>query len=135
MAPMASYREMDAVGRDPSRVRVIAKGLLLIPNYQWTEWELEFLERMATQTPERLSTRQAEVLFELRDNAELHSDIRGIGVRNLIGKAHEGRVDLDEGDDEWIVGIWKSGVSSLRRRDLGRLRRCFIQLGELEPHM
>jgi hypothetical protein len=132
---MASYREMDAVGRDPSRVRVIAKSLLLVPKYQWTEWELEFLQRMATETPERLSTRQAEVLFELRDAAELHSDIRGISVRNLIGKAHEGRVDLDEGDDEWIVGIYKSGVTSLRRRDLGRLRRCCIQLGELEPHM
>jgi hypothetical protein len=132
---MASYREMDAVGRDPSRVRVMAKTLLLLPSYQWTEWELEFLQRMANETPDRLSTRQAEVLFELRDAAELHADIRGISVRNLISKAHEGRVDLDEGDDEWISRIWKSGVTSLRRRDLGRLRRCCIQLGELEPHM
>jgi len=132
---MASYREMDAVGRDPSRVRLIAKGLLLIPNYQWTDWELDFLQSMSTEPPERLSTRQAEVLFELKEGAEMFSNIGGISVRNLINKAHEGHVDLEEGDDEWIERVYKSGVSELRRRDLGRLKRCCVQLGALEPYM
>jgi hypothetical protein len=132
---MASYREMDAVGRDPSRVRVIAKGLLLIPHYQWTDWELDFLQRMAAEPPDRLSTRQAEVLFELREVAEVHSDVGGISVRSLLGRAFEGRVDLDEGDEEWVEQKYKSGVSALRRRDLGRLRRCCVQLGALEPYV
>jgi hypothetical protein len=132
---MASYREMDAVGRDPSRVSVIAKGLLLVPNYQWTDWELDFLQRMATEPPQRLSTRQAEVLFELKDAAEMFSDIDGISVRNLISKAHEGRVDLEQGDDEWVERIYRSGVSALRRRDLARLKRCCVQIGALEPYM
>jgi hypothetical protein len=133
---MASYRVMDAVGRDPSRVRVIAKGLLLIANYQWTDWELDFLQRMATAPPERLSTRQAEVLFELKEGAEMFSSIGGnISVRSLINKAHESRVDLHEGDDEWIERIYRSGVLALRRRDLGRLKRCCVELGALEPYM
>lgn len=131
---MASYREMDAVGRDPSRVRVIAKGLFLIPNYQWTDWELDFLQRMSTEPPERLSTRQSEVLFELKEAAEMFSNIGGISVRNLINRAYEGRVDL-EGHDEWIERIYKSGVSELRQRDLDRLKRCCVQLGELEAYM
>lgn len=132
---MVSYREMDAVGRDPSRVRVIAKVLLLLPNHQWTDWELDFLQRMATETPERLSTRQAEVLFELKEGAEMFSEIRGIPVRNLITRVYEGRTELPEGYDEWIERIYNSGVSELRRRDLGRLKWCSVQLGELEPYM
>jgi hypothetical protein len=100
---MASYKEMDAAGRNPALVKLIAKKLLLIADYPWTDWELDFLERMATTPPDRLTTRQAEVLFELRDQAETFPDIRGISVRSLIAKAYQGRVDLDEGDDAWIA--------------------------------
>ena len=46
-----------------------------------------------------------------------------------------GRLDLDEGDADWIGELWRKGTSSLKRRYLGRLRRCSVQLGELEPYM
>jgi len=131
---MASYREMDAVGRDPSRFVLMAKQCLLFPDP--TEWERDFLESLIARPPDRLSTRQAEVLFEIRDENELISNIDGnIGVGNLIQRAYEARLDLDEGDEEWIVAIWKRGTTSLRRRHLGRLKRCCVQLGELESHM
>jgi hypothetical protein len=76
------------------------------------------------------------VLFEIRDDNELISSIGGnIKVSNLIQRAYEARLDLDEGDEEWIVAIRNRGTTSLRRRLLGRLKRCCIQLGELESYM
>jgi hypothetical protein len=63
---MASYREMDAVGRDRGRCGLTAKQCLLFPDL--TEWERDFLESLVARPPERLSTRQAEVLFEIHDD-------------------------------------------------------------------
>jgi hypothetical protein len=131
---MASYREMDAVGRDRARFVLLAKQCLLFPDL--TDWERDFLESLVARPPDRLSTRQAEVLLEIRNNNELHSQLKGgFSVALLIQRAYEGRLDLDEGDEEWVTEIWKSGRTSLRRRHLGRLRRCCVQLGELESHM
>jgi GAF domain-containing protein len=129
----------------------------------FTEWELTFLRDIAEQsasiialTPKerknfkfserqaeallalrdfRLTSRQVEKLFEIRDATELHRDINGISVRNLIARCFEARLDLDEGDEEFIKRLWRTGVTELRRNDLSRLRRCSKQLGELEPHM
>jgi GAF domain-containing protein len=83
----------------------------------------------------RLSSRQAEKLFEIRDAVTLHRDIKGVSVRNLITRCYEARLDLDVGDEEFIEGLWKSGVSELRTGHLMRLKRCSIQLGELEAYM
>lgn len=75
------------------------------------------------------------MLFEIRDDNELISRIDGnIKVGNLIRRADEARLDLDESDEEWIIAIWNRGTTSLRRRHLGRLTRCCVQLGELELH-
>lgn len=129
----------------------------------FTEWELTFLRDIAEQSAEvmtlsskerkefkfskdraeallalrdfRLTSLQAEKLFEIRDATELHRDIDGISVRNLINRCHEARLDLNEGDEEFIEGLWKRGVSELRRDHLSRLKRCSKQLGELEEYM
>jgi hypothetical protein len=86
--------------------------------------------------PQRLSTRQAETLFEIRDEYELHSGMHGgFSVTTLISRVYEARTDLDEGDEEWIVALWKSGTRQLRRRDIGILRRCAIQLDLIESYM
>ncbi|SEC00399.1 hypothetical protein [Bradyrhizobium erythrophlei] len=129
----------------------------------FTEWELTFLKDIAEQSAEimsltrqerkdfkfskeraeallalrdfRLTALQAEKLFEIRDATELHGDIAGISVRNLIVRCHEARLDLDEGDERFVERLWRSGVGELRRNDLLRLKRCSKQLGELEEHM
>ena len=129
----------------------------------FSEWELIFLQDIAEQSAAiielspkerkelkfsaqqaeallalrdfRLTSRQAEKLFEIRDATVLHRDIKGISVRNLIKRCHEARLDLDEGDEEFIEQLWKSGVTELRSRDLMHLKRCSVQLGELEPYM
>jgi hypothetical protein len=129
----------------------------------FTEWELTFLKDIAEQSAEvmalsrkerqefkfskeraeallalrdfRLTTLQAEKLFEIRDAAELFRDIGGISVRNLIIRCYEARLDLGEDDEEFIERLWRSGVGEVRRGDLFRLKRCSKQLGELEEHM
>src|ERR1700687_2118832 len=122
---------MDAVGGAPSRLVLMARQCLLFPDL--TDWERDFLESLVARPPERLSTRQAEVLFEIRDDNELISTIGGtISVGNLIQRAYEARLDLDERDEQWIAAIRNGGTTSLRRRQLGRLKRCCVQLGELE---
>jgi hypothetical protein len=159
---MASDREMHAIGQDPARVLQLCLGLLKMAEADeniFTDWELHFLRDRADQAAAtlgltkkertaqkdagvayalrgfRLTTRQAETLLDIRDRTTLHKDILGISVRNLINRCYEGRCDLDEGDDEFLTRLYKSGVAELRRRDLTRLKRCSVQLGELEEYM
>lgn len=136
---MASHREMLAVGKDRSRFVLMAKQCLLLPV---NEWELKFLNRLISgdemdpEPPQKLSTRMAETLFEIRDEYELHSTMYGgFSVPTLIQRVYAARTELDEGDEEWITEIRNSGADRLRRRDIARLRRCAVQLGEIEPYM
>jgi GAF domain-containing protein len=165
VVPMASAREMHAVSSDPVRVRNLALGLLALTKTTeniFNEWELTFLRDMAERSAAiialspkerkefkfsarqaeallalrdfRLTSRQAEMLFEIRDTATLHRDINGVSVRNLIARCYEARIDLED-DEEFIVGLWKSGATELRTPALMRLKRCSIQVDALEPYM
>ena len=62
----------------------------------------------------RLTSRQAEKLFEIRDATVFHRHVDGISVRNLITRCHEARLDLDEGDVEFIERLWRTGATELR---------------------
>lgn len=129
----------------------------------FTEWELTFLKDIAEQsasvmalTPKerkefkfskqqaeallalrdfRLTSRQTEKLFEIRDAIVLHRTVAGVSVRNLITRCYEARLDLDEGDEEWIEQLWRTGTAELRSSDLAKLKRCSKQIGELESYM
>ena len=78
---MASYCEMDAVGRDRARFVRMAKQCLAFPDI--IEWERKFLNslirgnEMMGGPPEQLSLRQAETLLSIRDEYELHSELHG----------------------------------------------------------
>ena len=68
---MASFRDINDLAKDPARARMMADGLLHMWNADWSEWERDFLEDMAArQSKEPLTTRQAEKLFELREDTE-----------------------------------------------------------------
>lgn len=130
---MASYREMDAVGRDRGRFVLMAKQCLLLP---LNPWERKFCESLIAEPPERLSTRQAETLFEIRDEYEMHSTLYGgFSVAILVQRVYENRLEFGEDCERWITELWERGATSLRRRDLGRLRQCAIQIGEIESYM
>jgi hypothetical protein len=131
---MASYREMDAVGRDRGRFVLLSKQCLLLP---LNPWERKFCESLIAEPPERLSTRQAETLFEIRDQYEMHSTLYGgFTVSTIVQRVYERRTTLcDETDEAWIAGLHDCGAISLRRRDIGRLRRCAIEVDVIESYM
>jgi hypothetical protein len=159
---MASNREMNAIGRDPARVRSLTLGLLKLAETAediFTDWELTFLRSLVGQAETtvgltkkqrekqkdagialavrdfRLTARQAEKLLDIRDATVLHRDIGGVSVRSLINRCYERRCDLAEDDEQFVERIYRSGVAELRGRDLARLRRCSVQLGELEEYI
>ncbi len=129
----------------------------------FNEWELTFLRDMAERSEKiiglsakerkefkfstrqaeallalrdfRLTARQAETLFEIRDGVTLHRDIGGISVSKLVARCYENRFDLDESNEEFIVGLWNRGATELRTPALMPLTRCCVQLCELESYM
>jgi hypothetical protein len=159
---MASNREMNAIGRDPTRVRSLTLGLLKLAETAeniFTDWELTFLRSLVGQAETtvgltkkqreqqkdagvalamrdfRLTARQAEKLLDIRDATVLHRDIGGVSVRSLINRCYEGRCDLAEDDEQFVERVYRSGVAELRGRDLAKLRRCSVQLCVLEDYM
>ena len=77
---MASYQELLALGRDPVRVRAVARRLLASAE-DWTEWERDFLEGLVAEYGSAaLTTHQRQKLAELRDGAEYVSTIEGFDV-------------------------------------------------------
>jgi hypothetical protein len=134
---MASYREMDAVGRDRARFVLMCKRCLLFPDLDDRErqflTDLIYGNEMMGGKPDCLSTRQAEWLFEIRDKYELHSTLHdGFSVAILIRLCYEARLDLDEYDEKWITEIRKAGRTKLTNAECGRLRRCATQIGAIE---
>lgn len=130
---MASWREIARIRKDATAVRSIAERLLGLSNAEFTEWELIFLESMARRdSPDDLSTRQAEKLLEIRDGVEFIREHRGFSVRILIKSCNEARLDLSEEDERWISEVRERNTVSLRRRHIGRLMRCARQLHLIE---
>ena len=137
---MNAHRAMKDLAENPEAVRSLARYLQALgkaePAMVWTDWEVEFLESMATRdTAESLSKRQREILTELRNAAERHSKVDGFSVRALIERCWLERADLDDDDaQDFIENLKTSGLQTVTRRQLGRLLGCCRALGIIEPH-
>ena len=70
------------------------------------------------------STRQCEVLLDLRDGVTFHSKIEGFSVRAMIDQTWQARSDLSEEDEQFVDALHASGASAIRRRALKRLIGC-----------
>jgi hypothetical protein len=115
-------------------MRRLAAYLLKLPNAELTEWEIKFLESISNDLlAEEFTVRQGEKLLQIRDDTELVTEVgyARLSVRILIEKSQLGYLDLDDGDDEWILKFPK-GTATIRRRDASRLLRCARQLKEAE---
>ena len=129
---MASYKEIIALGRDPVRVRAVARRLLASVE-DWTEWERDFLEALVAEYgSDALSAPQREKLAELRRGAEYVFEVEELDVGSLIEKCWPLRLDLDYEDDIAFIEQ-ERGSSSIKRRHVERLLRCCHKLGVIAP--
>ncbi len=130
---MANYRDINALAKEPKRVRSTASFLLTLTDAEWSDWELDFLEGMSKHDDE-LSTRQAEKLVELRDDAVRYTSASGFRFATIITACWRNRFDLESDDDIAFIELLKdNGEVALRRRDAMRLRQSAEELGEIEP--
>ena len=128
---MGSYKEQLVLGRDPVRVRAVARRLLASAE-DWTEWERDFLEGLVAEYgSDALTTRQRQKLVELREGAECVPTIGGFDVASLIDKCWLGRLDLDYEDDIAFIEQ-ERGSTSIKRRHVQRLLRCCRKLGVID---
>ena len=125
---MTNYREIDKVRKDAVAVSSLAKRLLVAPNHDWNDWELDFLQHMARHRgPDPITTRQGEKLIELRDDAEYHSSVQGFSVVSLITNCWLARNDLSsEQNRKFIEELKASSVSAIRRRQLGNCWHALV---------
>lgn len=130
---MASHIEMQRLAVDPAAVRSLANYLLKINESGWTAWEVEFLENMATRSsPEPISSRQREILCELRDDAKTYANIDGFSVKTLLRECWLARMDMSEDDEQFVDQLKQNDVSVLKRRPLFRLLHCAREVGLID---
>lgn len=130
---MVAWSEIEQIRKDPDGVRGMARRLSALgSDGGLTDWEADFLENLQRQKNlEEYSTRQAEKLLEIRGDIELVEECRGFSVRRLISECFEGRLELSEDDEAWIVELKSEGSSRIRRRHIGRLLRCAREVGAI----
>jgi hypothetical protein len=130
---MVNYRDINALAKDAKRAQSTAKFLFTL-DADWTDWELDFLETMMRCSTD-LSTRQAEKLAELRDDAIRYTSASGFVFSTVIERCWRNRLDLETDEDlEFIERLKSRGEVALRRGDAYRLRQCAVTLGEIEAH-
>ena len=126
---MASHIEMKKLADSPAAVNALAASLLNMADVDWTEWEIDFLEgKTRFCGPDPLTTRQREMLFELRDNARSYTTFEGFSVASLLRECWLNRLDLSEDDEDFIVRLYAQGTTTLKRRPLFKLLRCAREL-------
>jgi hypothetical protein len=121
------YREIQRLGGDPAGVRKIAKVLLTVPGL--SDRQIDFLSDMAD-LKGQITTRQGEFLIGIRDDMTEVATYKDFNVASLICQCWEGRLDLDEADEEFIDK--HRGRTTIKRRDGSRLLRCARQLGLID---
>ena len=121
---MASWIEIDRVRKDPKAFKLLASHLLADADYarERSEFATDFLENISQSEVEELTTRQGEILLELRDEGRRYFRIGdNLSVEILIEKLYYARLDLDNDDDiAFIVALWTSGRKFIAGKQLRR---------------
>jgi hypothetical protein len=132
---MPSWTELERVRKDPIAFRGLAKRLLDDPHCEDSHFAGGFLENIANWKRDEISLRQAEVLLELRDSAEIHGRYKGLSVRLLIGNCYANRYELDDTDRKRIEALHENGRTFVTGAQMGWFKRICKQLGEMENYM
>jgi hypothetical protein len=132
---MASWIEIDRVRKDPVAFKALAKRLLADLHFERSEFADGFLEDISNYNRGELTTRQAEVLLAMRDEAEIHFTIKGLSVATLIDRCHQNRFDLEETDQQRIERLKAQGRRFVRGNEMGWFKHICKDLGEMERYM
>jgi hypothetical protein len=132
---MASWIEIDRVRKDPAAFKPLAKRLLKDPSFERSGFADDFLESIINWKRDELTTRQGEILLELRDEAEIHYEFKGLSIPILIDKCFANRFDLDDGDRQRIQRLRQSGKRYVTGGQMGWFKRICKQLNEMESYM
>jgi hypothetical protein len=133
---MASWIEIDRVRKDPKAFKLLAGHLLADVDYAEarSEFATDFLEDISKYRSDELTTRQGEILLELRDEARVYFKIGdNLSVEILIEKFYHARLDLDRDKDiKFIEMLRASGRKFIRGKELGQflgIQEEFERLG------
>ena len=130
---MVSWIEIERVRKDPKVFKPLAGHLLADADYarERSEFATVFLENISQSEREELTTRQGEILLELRDEGRRYFKVGdNLSVEILIKKFYYARLDLESDDDiAFIAALWTSG----RKLITGKQLRRFLSIkDELE---
>ena len=129
---MASWIEIDRVRKDPKAFKLLASHLLADADYarERSEFATDFLENISQSEMEELTTRQGEILLELRDEGRRYFQTGdNLSVEILIEKFYDARLDLGNDDDiAFIVALWTSGRKFITGKQLRRFLRIKDEL-------
>ena len=130
---MALWKEIDRIRKDAQGFRALAKGLLT-HIAELTDWEKDFLTSISDQSgKDQFTTRQSEKLLQIRDDHKSVTEMRaGFSVKLILRQCREGRLDLSEADEEWILQRFEQSQTTIRRKHVGRLMRCARQLNLID---
>ena len=136
---MASWIEIDRVRKDPKVFRPLAGHLLADADYasERSEFAAAFLESISRSETEELTTRQGEILLELRNEGRRYFRIGdGLSVEILIEKCFLARLELGNDDDvERIEALKASGRTFVTGKQIGCFKRICRELGEIEAYV
>jgi hypothetical protein len=107
-----------------------------LPDHDWNDWELDWLDGELFRRPSRYepSEKEAAVLAGMRRNTTQFTGWDGYSVPELIKSAYAYRPDCDEWDQEFIERLHRRGATTLRLREMARLvRLCGVAGVPLAP--
>jgi hypothetical protein len=133
-ARMASWKEIDRIRKEPKGFRALAKGLRAQFSDDLTDWEKDFLEGIAGRDgKEEFTTRQSEKLLQIRDDYTSVSELPGgFSVKIVLKECKGARLNLSEGDEQWVLQSYERSPTTIRRKNAGRLMRCARELHIIE---
>jgi hypothetical protein len=132
---MASWTELERVRKDPATFRGLAKRLIDDPHCEDSDFADGFLENIANWKRDEITLRQAEVLVELRDGAEIHTQYKGLSIPLLIEKCFANRDELDARDRKRLETLVEKGRKFVTGSEFGWFKRICKQLREMEEYM
>jgi len=137
------YREMTRLAADPFRVRATAALLIIkLDGDNLPDWMRSFLADLSKYDgSKRLSPRQLETLFSLRERASRSNKVGPYSADHLIKLACERRRDLlDDEAEAWLEELHLRGKGialsrSEKRRLIALCRRLDIILEDEWIHL